>query len=413
MLEVAAELHQCRLHAARAGSIARQQHGSDVGVRGLGAVPKRDRFLDLEVDGHLAVAHSAAVLDRHELEESIDLTGPPQQLGFGERCGTEALERRAHPCGGRRRGLARRERALREPCCQAVDVARRRAAALRDERRPDDSPVALGERSRLRALLGKARRGRLADRGQRASQPAVVRVEEVGADSGRRFTRSRVTRCKGVEGEGRIFGGTGEARRRTELADEQPAARAVDLTAAGSDRRLVERGGEHGCPDCRPRGRESPRVAGRDGQLGATQPGAGDAELRGSRRERRLHGLRCGLHGRRSSLRLVQHERRLGLDERGAEPVRLDRRWARRRGVSRGDEREACPHQGGESGDVPHRYCAIFTLRRAAAWVTWPATATACSCAARPRTSACRGVNRLPARSLARRSATKARSSAS
>ena len=79
------------------------------------------------------------------------------------------------------------------------------------------------------------------------------------------------------------------------------------------------------------------------------------------------------------SLRLRQHERRLGFDESGAEPVRLDRRWGRRRGLSRGDEREACPHQGGESGDVAHRYCAIFTLRRAAAWVTWPATATACS----------------------------------
>ena len=47
-------------------------------------------------------------------------------------------------------------------------------------------------------------------------------------------------------------------------------------------------------------------------------------------------------------------------------------------------------------------YCAILTLSRAAACVTWPAIAVARPCAVRPSESACSGVNRRPARSCAR-----------
>ena len=137
-----------------------------------------------------------------------------------------------------------------------------------------------------------------------------------------------------------------------------------------------------------------PRVAScrrREGAAGSTQPRSG---RRGAPRvaQRAPSPRRCrgGRHGRRAACGVVEHERRLGLRRARARSRSLPRPRARRRAAAwprRGARLAA--DEGGESGRCAARYCAIFTLRRAAAWVTWPATATARSCAARPRTSAC------------------------
>ena len=81
-----------RVAASPAGS-RRHERRLEVVERGRGSVAERDRLLDLEVERHAAVLDAAAVLDRDEPQEALELAGAPRELLVRERRGAEARER--------------------------------------------------------------------------------------------------------------------------------------------------------------------------------------------------------------------------------------------------------------------------------------------------------------------------------
>ena len=74
------------------GRVLLEQVGREVLERLLGPVGESDRFLDLEVPGHLAVGDAPAVLDGHEFDEPVELGGTPDLVVEGQRRGDEGLE---------------------------------------------------------------------------------------------------------------------------------------------------------------------------------------------------------------------------------------------------------------------------------------------------------------------------------
>ena len=89
-----AEPGQLGAELSRRRLVTPQQRRLEI-AEGTGrAVPERDRLLDLEVEHHAAVTDAAAVLDRHEPEEAVELTRSSQLLARRERGGAEALEER-------------------------------------------------------------------------------------------------------------------------------------------------------------------------------------------------------------------------------------------------------------------------------------------------------------------------------
>ena len=265
---------------------------------------------------------------------------------------------------------------------------------LRAVRGGEDQPVAERERAHLgacgvvRELVG------IAQSGESSAEPSVVRVQEVAADGRRSRARRRRPCSEIVEGDRRVRRSTRETRGRTELTDEEPAACRVRVAACRGAGGLRERGREDRRPHGAPSGRERALVAYARGTLGDS-----DRRARVSQRTR-ARGEDCvdAVTGRGDLVTcfgdVAEDERRLRVGERALNVAcRLPVLGTGSR--SGGGEHQA---RGCHCGKCPSgHYCAILTLSRAAACVTWPAMAVARSCAVRPSESACSGVKRRPA----------------
>ena len=318
-LDLASDLRQRRGDLPRRRRVAGDEHALEVGEGPRRAVAEGDRLLDLEPLRDPAVAHSALVLDGHEREEALHLPGAPDQLLLGERRGPEAqhhiVDRPARgpgggvvACGGGGDQVAERSR---EPvgCGGAALLA---VGGL------EQGEVAARERRRLSAADVEPRlRGGLHVVELRPHEP-LIGVEQIGAGApGGLGSRQRALLECG-ECRRRVGGCARKARRRPELAHEQPAAGAGDVAAPGRSHGLPGGVGEERCPGLGARDRQPERVA----RLGC--PDAADE--RGVDRRQRRGGVRCGGEAathraarvgypRGSGCAPVQGELRLGVGE--------------------------------------------------------------------------------------------------
>ena len=156
-------------------------------LRGLG---ERDRLLDLEGEGDLAVVRAAVVLDRHEIEEADELLGAADLLLRGEGRGGEAVDLRQHLVAVGAEGPVVSAKGVGGDSRKClVDFLALVGRALRLELGRDDLPVAvrerraLGERcvvAALRCLIGLVEEG---------GEARLVRVVKVLANAEDRLVR--------------------------------------------------------------------------------------------------------------------------------------------------------------------------------------------------------------------------------
>ena len=366
------------------------------------AVAERDRLLDLEVVDDAPAVDAARVLDRHELEEPLELAGAAHLLRLGRAAprGSPRAPRSILPSGAD--GVASRRRVTHERRERGRRHRGLARAALRPVRGTDDVPVA-GGRARPPRPVSRRSRAIVAstDVRERRAEPAVVRVEQVRAHrrGGPRGTHGAAREA--VERERGVGGGAREPGRRAELADEQPATRAsrgrrVDAAAVASLVGRAQDGRPRGCP-CgrearagrRPRRRRAPR-----GRVRRRRPRCRTAGPRGP----------CSVAARAAatlaaaSVRFAEHQRRSPRRRaRCARPLLPPTELAGRRASAAASQRLASDDRRG-STPAPARPTGRSSPsagRRPAP--TCPAIAVARSCASRPSTSACCGVNRLPA----------------
>ena len=272
----------------------------------------------------------------------------------------------------------------------------------------EDLPVAVDERRRLgerRSVVALRLVVGLVDE---VLQAGLVGVEQVLLDRERRLPGLDLSGLERVDRRGRVDSRAGEPRRLAEVADEDPVASRRDVAVAhGCERHRVGAAADRG-DDVATRGGELGLVAGPHRPLGAVEVGEGvaqrprvvAAQAVGQRAAEGAARLVDGVRVRR----LVQDQVGLWLEQRLA--YRL-RRLPRRRlavlrflvlGARGGGEREA-GEQGGRrcregtratlSPHPAHNYACNSTPRRLAAWVTWPAIASAWRWASEPSVSAC------------------------
>ncbi len=235
-----------------------------------GSVSERDRLLDLERGRHPSVGHAAAVLDRDEGEEAQELAGPPDLLLRCERRRPETVERALD-------GLASPDVGRRVACqgrgCQLVESRQRLpsggGAALTPERRLEDVEVASGASALGRQARGEASLDRLVGSFERDPEAGLVGVEVVGPHRRKGLRCRALPFCQRGDRERRVRAGSGEPRRRPELADEQPALRLGEAASLEAREHPAVGAGEHRRLELRARCGQLHLVAADDGALGA------------------------------------------------------------------------------------------------------------------------------------------------
>ena len=215
---------QCRFEVA-------QRYGCSGG--------EADRLLNLEIERDPSVLDAARVLDRHEAEEAPEEIRAARLLAGGERDGAEGAEAGVHarPRGRTAASVCGDER--------VEVVSKRRGAVLASIariRRREDLEVAAGERTGCRRLEREAALERLVPGLEGAVEAGLVGAEQVGAHDGCSRARCASAGSEGLERQRRLGACPREARRRPELAHEEPRPRTLDLTPPrGRDRDLGAR----------------------------------------------------------------------------------------------------------------------------------------------------------------------------
>ena len=391
--------------------IAREQLRRDVRQRGGDGVAEADRLLDLECERDPCPFDAAVVLDRHESEETVELTRAAGLFGGRERRRPEPFEEADDivGCSGERGGTAAGRGRLEALEC-ALELGDGGVAALTAVARLDDRRVP----ARQRDLLGEPD-GETAARSrdgvvQGSSQLRLVGVEQIGADRPRRGGRLRLALRERGHGEGGIRSRTGEAGGSPEVAHEQPLPSRCGVSVPRVGNRADEAGAEQRRPRSGASASQLARIAAGCGactsQRGEKISSQGRGQLRRDRRQRRI-----GSRDERAGALCVTEDE-CGLRRAEVAP-RVDGAGppcGRIRACGRD-----CHRRGGECSReerrATHRYCWISMPSLAACCETWPATASPRACASVPSWSACSGVNRRPPCSCARRSPMNALSS--
>ena len=134
---------------SRGRGVPRGEVRLEIVERGRSAVPEGHRLLDLELQRHAAVLHAAAVFDRHEPEEPVELARAPHDLVRRKRSGAERLGC-VVDVRGRRCDLPAADRRSSEPLERPGHAPRNARASVppapnrrffRKKRRPRDPPA--------------------------------------------------------------------------------------------------------------------------------------------------------------------------------------------------------------------------------------------------------------------------------
>ena len=324
----------------------------EVGEGLLRRLGERDRLLDLEGEGDLAVVGATVVLDRHEVEEADELLGsadlflgregrrgePVDLLQHLVAIGAEVTVVAAKGVGGD----------LGECLVDFLALLR---GALRLKLWRDDLPVPVDERRALGERRVIAALGCLVGLVEEGGQARLVGVVEVLANAEDRLVGGDLAGLEIVEGAGRIDAGTREAGDLAEVANEEPGACASDLAVGSRIDRDVVGAMAHRRQGLAPGGGQSDLVAFGDGLLRVFERGferlevlrGGLRKAGGERARERKAGIRHVIGG---LVAAVEDQARACVEEVRGDRVGVLVRSLGRRRLSEGQNRERCECEG-------------------------------------------------------------------